>query len=297
MRPRIVEFLNRYFDTHAFSWVFPGVLVVYGMMVLAGSWVFAHRCKRVGLKPAEALGMSLTGVFVGWVGGHLFYVLQNLKYTLQHPGILWDLGGDSISFGVYTGGLAAILVYSWLRNLSPLCYLDALASVLGLGPMIGRFACFLNGDDFGQLSGLPWAVRFPRGSYPWLDELNKGLIDVSASLSLPVHPVQLYGCIKGLVLFVLFTALWRKRRLQPGALFLLFWATYAVCRFGLEFFRGDNRGAIGGLSTGQYCSMIIFCFSLSCLLLFYKGRIFKPMIYESDSCFDTGRHAADSRVV
>jgi phosphatidylglycerol:prolipoprotein diacylglycerol transferase len=92
-------------------------------------------------------------------------------------------------------------------------------------------------------------------------------------LSLSVHPVQLYGSLKGLILFVLFSWLWKKNFFWPGGLFLLFWISYSGCRFMLKFFRGDdNRGWIGPFSTGQLMSLCIFSVSLAVLLGFQFGE-------------------------
>jgi phosphatidylglycerol:prolipoprotein diacylglycerol transferase len=140
--------------------------------------------------------------------------------------------------------------------------------------MVGRFACFLNGCDYGTLSYLPWAVQFPKGSYAYYDHLYKGLIDSADMMSLPVHPVQLYCVLKGFILFIVFSVLWRKNLFKPGVLFFLFWMSYAVLRFMIEFFRGDeNRGWVGNLSTGQFMSCIIFLVSLGFIYFRYKWKI------------------------
>ena len=96
---------------------------------------------------------------------------------------------------------------------------------------------------------------------------------MSDALSLPVHPVQLYGCVKGFILFVVFSILLRKNYFHPGVLFLLFWVTFSIFRFILEFFRDDERGAFLGISTGQYCCVLILLISVYYLLIFYNGKI------------------------
>jgi phosphatidylglycerol:prolipoprotein diacylglycerol transferase len=162
-------------------------------------------------------------------------------------------------------------------------YLDVAASVLGIGPMIGRMACFLNGDDYGKLSHVPWAVHFPHGSYPFLDHVSKGLISPLEDWSLAVHPVQLYGCLKGLLLFLLFSYLWKKDVFKPGVLFFLFWIVYAMARFTLEFFRGDeDRGWVGPLSTGQFMSLTLLVGSFLCLWCVYKGDITRKRLKQKE---------------
>jgi phosphatidylglycerol:prolipoprotein diacylglycerol transferase len=148
--------------------------------------------------------------------------------------------------------------------------------------MVGRMACFLNGDDYGSLSSLPWAVQFPKGSYPFYDHLYQGLISSSDLISLPVHPVQLYGCLKGLILLIIFSFLWKKNLFKPGVLFFLFWMSYSVCRFMIEFFRGDeNRGWVGNLSTGQFMSCIIFLVSAGFIYVKYRWKIKSEAVVSS----------------
>ena len=41
---------------------------------------------------------------------------------------------------------------------------------------------------------------------------------------------------------------------------------YSVWRFAIEFFRADDRGAVGVLSTSQFISLFIFAFGLFLLI-------------------------------
>jgi phosphatidylglycerol---prolipoprotein diacylglyceryl transferase len=274
MKPRIVEFLNQYFHSGIFSYLIPDPSVVYSVMLGVGAIIFIKRCGRLSLDKFHAAGFAIWASVSALIGARLFYLIQNIGYTLSHPGILLEINGATVSFGVYLGGMLGALLYCRYNKLSPWNYLDTAASVLGIGPLIGRMACFLNGDDYGTLSNLPWAVRFPHGSYPFIHHVENGWIDAVSDLSLPVHPVQLYGCLKGLVLLILFTVLWRKNIFKPGVLFFLFCMAYSLFRFILEFFRGDDdRGWVGSLSTGQFMSILIFCAAALFILFKYKLKI------------------------
>lgn len=273
MRQRIVSFLNERFHTHVFEFVVPGTLFVYLMMAVAMCYLFSRRCRERSLPIRHKIGILSLVIFVGLVGGHLFFVLQNISYMIRHPAVIFDLTGDSVSFGVYSSGTLAVLIYTRYARIALAPLLDTIASVIGMGPFIGRMACFLNGDDYGSLSSLPWAVRYPSGSYPFSEQLSKGLTPASASLSLPIHPVQLYESFIGLVLFILFSVLWTKNIFKPGILFLFFWMAYALSRFVLEIFRGDDRGFVGPLSIGQYCCVLIFSFACIFLRILYDGNI------------------------
>jgi phosphatidylglycerol:prolipoprotein diacylglycerol transferase len=274
VRPRLIEVLNRHFHSDNFQFLVPDPAIVYAMVLGLGILLFVRRCERSGLSWEHATGAALWASLAAVLGARLFYLIQHLGYTVSHPSILLEINGATVSFGVYIGAVLGAVLYSRVRHFAPLPYLDAFASVFGIGPMIGRWACFLNGDDYGKVTNVPWAVRFPHGSYPFLDHVRREWISPMADLSLPVHPVQLYLSLKGLVLFVVFSVLWRKRYFKPGALFLLFWICYSAARFGLEYFRGDeDRGWIGGWSTGQVCSALIATASIAGLVVCFRGKI------------------------
>jgi phosphatidylglycerol:prolipoprotein diacylglycerol transferase len=276
MRSRIIEFLNHYFNTSIFDYLIPDHAYVYAAMFGIGAWVFIRRCRSISLNMYHASGLLIWAGVAALIGARVFYLLQHVGDVIKDPSMLLELNGATVSFGVYLGSFLGIFLYTVRHHLVPWEYMDVLAATLGLGPMLGRLACFLNGDDYGTLSTLPWAVSFPHHSYPFMNQVELGLIQSNADLSMPIHPVQLYASLKGLVLFVLFSALWRKKLFKPGALFFLFWITYAVCRFLLEFFRGDaDRGWVGVFSTGQFMSILLFMTSLVFIGALYKWKIMK----------------------
>lgn len=279
MRPRIIEYFNSLFHSSIFSYIIPDPAFVYAIMLGSGIIILLKRCKASSLDTHHASGIAIWASVAALLGSRVFYLLQNITYTCSHPAILLELNGSTVSFGVYLGGITGILLYGFFYHVSLWKYLDVIASILGIGPMLGRIACFLNGCDYGTLSAMPWAVRYPAESYPYYDHLYKGLINSADVMSLPVHPVQLYCVLKGLLLFVLYSWLWKKNIFKPGVLFFLFWMSYSVLRFIAEFFRGDeNRGWVGNLSTGQFMSCLVFLFSSGFIYLRYKWKIIDNML-------------------
>jgi phosphatidylglycerol---prolipoprotein diacylglyceryl transferase len=268
VRPVIVESLNSYFKTTLFSWLVPELALVYAAAIAACLLTFVRRAKQIGLPEFHAWGAALSGILAGIIGVRAWYLLLNLGSVAKDPSILLETNGPTVSFGGYFFGIAASVSYLRLKKQAVLRYLDAAASCLGLGPMIARWSCFLNGDDYGRISAVPWAVQYPPGSYPFVDHVNHGLINVMADHSLPVHPVQLYLSVKGLLLFLVCSYLWRHARLLPGMLFGIFWVLYAVLRFSIEFFRGDPTINYWHFFTyGQVVCVFILIVSLLYLLV------------------------------
>ncbi len=205
------------------------------------------------------------------MGARLLPVVLRLNLVAEDPSILWDLGGSTMSWGAYFGGGAGFALYFARHRHRPGPYADVVGSLFGLGPFIGRFACFLNGDDFGTVSAAPWAVTYPAGSYPLAAHIKLGLLGPGDFQSLPVHPVQLYLAANGLALFLLFSWVWRRKRYRPGTLLFLYWAAYGAARFGMEFFRGDlDRMFVGGFPDAQVIALLICLASIAATIVVYR---------------------------
>ena len=125
---------------------------------------------------------------------------------------------------------------------------------MALGVSIGRLGCFLNGDDFGTRSILPWAVAFGLGTEAYDDHLSRGWIAPGDALSLSVHPVQIYASLFALVLFAVFSS-WRPGK--AGLRLAAFLVVYGVGRFLDQFLRGDFAVVLGPFSLTQVISVVL----------------------------------------
>jgi phosphatidylglycerol---prolipoprotein diacylglyceryl transferase len=258
MRPRIIEYLNQATGIEVWGWIIPTPAVIYTLMMLVCLVLFIRRTAHSDLSRYHALGAALWAMIGGLIGARLMFLLFHIDRVLITPEMIFNLSGATMSFGAYLGGAAGFLLYIRRNSLPGLTYLDASASILGLGPFIGRWSCFLNGDDFGTLSNVPWAVSFPHGSYPFAHQVELGLIDPLQALSLTIHPVQIYLSLNGLFLFILFTWLWKKRTLAPGLLFGWYWIVYPSTRLIFEFFRGGvERNVFGVFTTPQATTLLL----------------------------------------
>lgn len=258
MRPTIVEWLNATLGTSAFGGLVPTPAVVYLLAMLVVMVVFVTRCRQAGLLRYHALGAAIWGLIGGLIGARLLYLVLRADQVWREPAMAIDLGGATMSWGAYFGGFLGFALYFRRERESPRGYADVLASAFGLAPFIARVACFLNGDDYGRVTDVAWSVTYPPESLAFAAQLEQGLVSPLASASLSVHPVQLYLAAAGLALFLLFSWLWRRLALPPGALFFLYWAADGATRFLLEFFRGDtDRTFVGALPDGQIIALLV----------------------------------------
>ncbi|MCK6622218.1 MAG: prolipoprotein diacylglyceryl transferase [Calditrichaceae bacterium] len=272
MRPRIIHFLTDLFDSHYVNYFVPTASIIYITALSAVAWLFIHRCKSSGLPKNVARGAILVGILAAIVGARLFYLLQHFDNTLQHPELILRFSGGTASWGAYLGGVTAFLLYLRKAKTHRLNYLDVLGSVFGIGPFIGRWACFLNGCCYGTPTNLPWGIQFPQNSFAYNAHLREGLINSADTLSLSVHPVQIYGSILAIIIFFITSYFWKKYSKFPGLTFLFYWLIYGVLRFFNEFFRGDvPRYTDLHLTHSQI--IIIFIISGACLGITYLFKV------------------------
>ena len=198
------------------------------------------------------------------LGGRLGYVLfYNLEAYIQKPVTifkLWD-GGMSLHGGVI-GVLIAIWYVTRKEKLSFLRFCDYVACVIPFGLFLGRIANFVNGELWGRITTVPWAIVFPGDAGPS-----------------PRHPSQLYEAgLEGLLMMAILGFLfWRTdARYKPGFLVGMASIVYGLSRFAVEFVREPDAQRMwvvenSGLSMGQWLTVPMILIGLW-LVATAKGR-------------------------
>lgn len=163
-------------------------------------------------------------------------------------------GGLTFYGGLAGASLAA--VFNLRRDRFPFWKAADMAGMaIPLGLAFGRLGCLLGGCCFGSPSEGPLGLRFPSGSPASAAQARAHLLPTEFMGSLPVHPTQIYESLGSLVLGGALLMWVHERKRYDGQLFVLFLAGYAILRFTLEFFRADDRGGFGGLSTSQWLGL------------------------------------------
>jgi phosphatidylglycerol:prolipoprotein diacylglycerol transferase len=261
MRPRIAELLTNIFHSNSISYLVPKGSTLYVFAILMIVWIFLRRCQISGLSTYHALRAVIWAIVGAIIGAHAYYLLQHLKYVIDQPYLIFNLTRGTASWGAYLGGILCFSIYISKKKLPILSYVDVLGASMGLGPFIGRWSCFLNGCCYGKLSNVPWAVTFPKNTPPYVMHLRAGLIYPDATVSLPVHPVQIYLSLAALIIFFIVSKVWLYNRIKPGLTIAFYWLLYCTIRFGMEFFRGDAH-RYNGLSLSQIICLIIIIIAM-----------------------------------
>lgn len=160
----------------------------YGMMLLlavvSGTGLAIWRARRVGVDPDLILSLLFWGFLPGIIGARLFYVIEYWEHFRQPTlgetlgGIVNITQGGLVVYGSFIGGMLGFAAFFWKYKLPPLATLDLVVPSMLLGLAIGRIGCLLNGCCFGGACDLPWAVRFPQGSPPYMHQVQHGKIFV-----------------------------------------------------------------------------------------------------------------------
>jgi phosphatidylglycerol---prolipoprotein diacylglyceryl transferase len=234
---------------HSFSLLL--LLACFGALLLT-----ARRARREGIDPENVHDLAGWLLMGGFIGARAVFLIQNPGSVQHWTDVFKIWQGGIIFYGCIIGGLIGSVAY-WIRRPFPFrAMADAVAPALALGIGLGRIGCFLNGCCFGAVSHLPWAVRFPAQTLPWLRHVEAGWIPPTALHSLPVHPKQLYAAIAGFALLALLGAYYPRRR-RDGEVMALLMITYPITRFLVEFYRGDASGWHAGLTISQYISLAL----------------------------------------
>jgi phosphatidylglycerol:prolipoprotein diacylglycerol transferase len=199
------------------------------------------------------------------VGGRAGYVLfYNLPHFIAHPREIFEIWTGGMSFhGGFLGCVAAVMAFASLRKIPILSLGDLVCAVAPIGLLLGRLANFVNGELWGRIADVPWAMIFPRGGPD------------------PRHPSQLYEAgLEGLVLLVVLGLMVRAGALRrPGLILGAFAAFYALARSFCELFREPDKqlGFLwGGMTMGMLLSIPLFIAGV--LLVAYALRRRQPAL-------------------
>lgn len=247
MHPVLLRLPGLGIEVHAYS-----VMILLGC---AGALrITAWRARREGMDLNSVYGLAAWLFLGGVIGARLLFVLQHPETIRTAADLFRSQDGGNIFYGCILGGLTGSLIY-WRRHPFPFWRMaDAVAPALAVGVTLGRLGCFLHGCCYGGATNRPWGVGFPAGSHAWAAQVEHGILPVSASWSLPVHPTQLYNAAAGLLILATLTWYYPRKR-RDGDVMVLLMMLYAVGRWAIEFLRADDPAQVWGMTLSQLISI------------------------------------------
>ena len=199
----------------------------YGLMYLFGfafaMWLAGRRADapNSGWTRNEVSDLLFYGFLGVILGGRIGYVLfYNFDLFLADPTYLFKIWTGGMSFhGGLIGVITAMIWFAHKTKRHFFTVADFVAPLIPFGLGVGRIGNFMNGELWGRVTDVPWAIIFPEAGPE------------------PRHPSQLYQfALEGVVLFIILNLFWRKNppRGAISGMFLLF---YGLFRFLVEFVR------------------------------------------------------------
>lgn len=247
----------------------------YGLMIglgfVAAVLVGCLLSKKKGLSDNDFINMAMWVLVIGFMGGKLLHIIVEFRAFIENPMAILGSEGFVVYGGIITGVLS-IVVYCKVKKLKVLDYLDVFGAAVPLNQSLGRVGCFLAGCCYGRETDSCLGVVFPEGCI--------------APAGVKLLPTQLFMAVGDMIMFVILTVYYLrtksvgtdyekslekldkkekdikpvvyvtpKKVTAPGCTASLYLILYSIGRFIIEFFRNDDRGAVGVLSTSQFIAI------------------------------------------
>ena len=239
-----------------------GVMSALGM--LAAFVLLGFTRKHTRFSEDQALSAALWAIIMGFVGAKVLFWLVEIKQVIADPSyLLHTLREGFVFYGALIGGLGGVAIYALIKKLPFFSLTDYFIPALVLGHAFGRIGCFFAGCCYGMQCDTPISIVFPTGG--------------AAPAGVPLLPTQL---MESAFLFLLCAFLvWRLTKKKPfGTVSGWYMVLYGAWRFTIEFFRSDERGFVGALSTSQFISIFVFLGGVALLLLVKLGALKKTVL-------------------
>ncbi len=276
----------------------------YVLAFAVGYWLYRWLAERGYSELApEKVGDFITwaAVFGVMVGGRLGHMLfYDWPQWLHDPLMffrVWE--GGMASHGGMIGLILFTLFYARKHKLSWTSIGDNLCVVAPVGLFFGRVANFINGELYGHVTTVAWAVQFPKELYdspelagraisdaqkinPTLDTAS-GVVDAARhdprvaemlrEILPPRHPSQLYEAfLEGIALFAAMWFLRTKVRVPRGVLTGSFFVLYALLRIAGEVFRVPDAPLTGPFTRGQFLSLFLILIGIAFIFWGFRAR-------------------------
>jgi len=186
--------------------------------------------------------------------------------------MIWQ--GGLVMYGGLVGGILFGLRAARKSGLDPWNALDTGLAAGFVGLLFGRLGCLLVGDDYGRIVPPDFAeslrpITLPNGGEIGFLTIRVPRLDWLLANSESLFEHELAGQVLwatqpwmslNAVLCAAAGFLWLRRRTHYGVPAALMLMQYALCRFTIEVFRGDEVRGLwfgGKVSTSQLVSVVI----------------------------------------
>jgi phosphatidylglycerol:prolipoprotein diacylglycerol transferase len=216
------------------------------------------RARHRGIDGNKVMDLGIYLIIAALVGAKVMLIVVDFKYFIANPREIFSLiRAGGVFYGGLLGALITAIVLVRRHGFRIWTTADLFAPGIALGHVIGRLGCLVAGCCYGRPTDVPWAITFTN---------PEAAANVGTPLGIPLHPTQLYDAGAELAILILLLVTERRGRTFEGRTFWLYMLLYGISRFIIEFFRGDDRGVIMGVSTSQFVSIVVVPLAIVMLL-------------------------------
>lgn len=256
-----------------------------GLCILVGAVLAVTVCylmrKRSPLDfNDDVLDAVIFAVLFGFIGMKVLYwivtpgVFRQAFEIGTFQAIFSLLTSGMVFYGGLIGGLLGILFVCWRKKRNFFTFTDLMAPCFCLAHAAGRIGCWLVGCCAGVAVGEPFLF----GHKVYGGALATCYADGIFRLPVPLFEA-IFLVLLGLGLLLLF-----RKGARRGTVTGWYLVLYAVWRFLIESFRGDDiRGIFGMFSTSQWISFGILLLGIVILVLSRKWPYDAPEAVEPEA--------------
>jgi phosphatidylglycerol---prolipoprotein diacylglyceryl transferase len=242
-----------------FRWYGMMYLVAFGVTYLL--FIYQLKKRAIDYDKDEVVNMFFWAILALLIGARVFAALlfdPTNTYWREPWRIFWPFSNGQFTglqgmnyYGGLLGAAIAMIIYGRKKGIDIRDWGDMIIAGVPLGYTFGRLGNFINGELYGRITDVSWAVMFPHArrldaSDPFVREVAASIgmeLPESGLVNMPRHPTQIYeGLTEGVLLWVVMWFVFRKMKLRKGTLLGIYLIGYGLPRFLIDYLRVPLRG-------------------------------------------------------
>lgn len=238
-----------------------GIIIACG--VLAAFGVTYITAKKKNLNFDIIIDGFLWSFPLAIIGARVYYVI----FEFKNYNSIWEMlnirnGGIAIHGGLIAGLLTAY-VFTKVKKINFLEYIDVVMPGIILAQAIGRWGNFMNQEAHGGPVTEQFISKFPHF-------IQQGML-INGTY---YHPTFLYESMWNLVVFAILLYILYKKKQQHGIVIGSYMILYSVGRFFIEGLRTDSL-MFFGLRIAQIVSLLGILFGIVIIIFAFKKSVKK----------------------
>lgn len=237
-----------------------GILIACGVLVAMA--LTSYNCKRRDIDFDVILDGFLITFPVAIIGARAYYVIFEFNNYRDNLIDIFNIrqGGLAIHGGLI-GAFIAVYIFTRIKKINMMKYLDVVAPSIILAQAIGRWGNFMNSEAHGGPVSYEFISKFP-------EFIQKGM-NINGVY---YHPTFLYESIwNSIVFIILLIILYKKNYNEDGIVIASYLILYSLGRVFIEGLRTDSL-MFGEIRVAQLISILGIIFGVGIITYIKKKR-------------------------